>query len=367
MDREKLISEIPESEIPESEMPEIEMPIEEDSGLPLTKKELEEVKRKQELKKDVERDCITNNLEYFIKKIELNKTRSVPSTGWPMLDDKMAGGLYPGLYSMGAISSLGKTAFCVQMADNLALSGQPVMFFSLEMPAIEIIARSISRLAFLDKNADKYISTNKVLMGKLNDNSFNKYTSEYFSNYGNLHLIQGDFGTNILSIESKISDFIECKQVRPIVFIDYLQVIKPRPEITVDGKEKYLNERQSIENVVVSLKQLSKQYSLTIIVVSSFNRASYGTCASFESFKESGLIEYTSDVVMGLQLIVDPPQKGEHDSTFKKRVNVAKAQNPRKLELAILKQRNGKSFVKQCFNFYPINNYFEEVEDILDE
>ena len=51
-------------------------------------------------------------------------------TGFTNLDDK-AKGLYAGLYVVAAISSLGKTTFCHQIADQLAEMGEDVLFFSL--------------------------------------------------------------------------------------------------------------------------------------------------------------------------------------------------------------------------------------------
>ena len=59
--------------------------------------------------------------------------------------DKLAGGLFPGLYVIGAISSLGKTTFVQQLADNVAAAGKPVLFFSLEMSRLEMASKSISR------------------------------------------------------------------------------------------------------------------------------------------------------------------------------------------------------------------------------
>lgn len=81
--------------------------------------------------------------------IALQAERPPLSTGFSKLDAALDGGLYDGLYVMGAVSSLGKTAFCMQMADNLARQGRDVLIFTLEMTAFELMARSISRETFL--------------------------------------------------------------------------------------------------------------------------------------------------------------------------------------------------------------------------
>ena len=66
--------------------------------------------------------------------------RIVYPTGFNYLDDLLDCGLFSGLYIIGAISSLGKTNFCVQIMDNIAQAGHDVIFFSLEMAAEELIA-----------------------------------------------------------------------------------------------------------------------------------------------------------------------------------------------------------------------------------
>ena len=67
-----------------------------------------------------------------------------------------------------------------------------------------------------------------------------------------------------------------------------------------------------------------------------------------EAFKESGAIEYSSDVLMGLQV----KNAGDPEEEKKK--------NPRELELVILKNRNGKTGDEIAYKYYPLFNYFEE-------
>ena len=73
-----------------------------------------------------------------------------------------------------------------------------------------------------------------------------------------------------------------------------------------------------------------------------------------KSFKESGAIEYGSDVLIGLQL------KGADESKFD--VDQAKQKNPREIELVILKNRNGATGKKIEYKYYPMFNFFEEVK-----
>ena len=66
-------------------------------------------------------------------------------TGLYSLDELLDGGLYPGLYVIGALSSLGKTSFCLQIADYVAQS-RDVLYIALEQSAAELTAKTLSRL-----------------------------------------------------------------------------------------------------------------------------------------------------------------------------------------------------------------------------
>lgn len=91
----------------------------------------------------------------FRKSIKRKIYSSPVSTGFSKLDKELGDGFFPGLYIIGAISSLGKSAFVLQLADNIAKSGRDVLFFGLEMGKIELIARSLSRETFLWCGNDK--------------------------------------------------------------------------------------------------------------------------------------------------------------------------------------------------------------------
>ena len=81
----------------------------------------------------ISEEKVKGTLELMRGKIEAGNAPTIISTGFPHLDEKIDGGLRAGLYVIGAISSLGKTSFCIQLADNIAKAGKPVLFVSLEM------------------------------------------------------------------------------------------------------------------------------------------------------------------------------------------------------------------------------------------
>ena len=86
---------------------------------------------------------------------------------------------------------------------------------------------------------------------------------------------------------------------KPIVIIDYLQIIAPT---LINGRVP--DTRTSIDHIIHTLKAMQSAEDMTVFVISSLNRQNYLTPIDFESFKESGMIEYSCDVLMGLQLSI---------------------------------------------------------------
>ena len=127
--------------------------------------------------------------------------------------------------------------------------------------------------------------------------------------------------------------------------------------------------REGIDANVKALKKLQSENDIVVMLISSFNRLNYTTLIDFESYKESGGIEYTADVVWGLQLKEIAKKDFEYKTVNDKReiIRKAKLANPRELELVCLKNRYGRSSYKCGFKYYtkydlfvPDNEYFND-------
>ena len=94
-----------------------------------------------------------NHLSKFFNGITNGSNNTCIKTNFEGLDDLLEGGLYEGLYCVGAISSLGKTTFVTQIADQIAAQGTDVLIFSIEMSRWEIISKSISRHTVIESIA----------------------------------------------------------------------------------------------------------------------------------------------------------------------------------------------------------------------
>lgn len=299
-------------------------------------------------------DYIDNLMSGEIDSFKEAKNRR---TGFADLDEK-AKGLYAGLYVIAAISSLGKTTFALNVADNLAEAGEDVLFFSLEQSRLELVSKSLAR-----KTAQKDITTAvnslSIRRGYLPEQVLT-VADEYKKGIADrLSIIEGNFACNISFIGDYIRRYIAKTGKKPIVFIDYLQILQPEQ----DERGRTQTTKETVDSTVTELKRLSREQGLTIFVISSVNRANYLTPIDFESLKESGGIEYTCDVLWGLQLqVLNDPIFDSKEKIKQKRqkVKAAKAASPRKIELVCLKNRYGVSSYSAYFDYTPEFDLFTE-------
>lgn len=273
-------------------------------------------------------------------------------SGYENLD--MITNLYPGLYVLGAISSLGKTTFVHQMCDQLAETGCHVLFFSLEQSALELASKSISR-NIAKKDASQGLTSLQVRRSDLSDPRIRSAMEKYIGYADMVTVIECSFRATINNIAGTVQAYIKESGVKPVVVIDYLQVIQPDPELRMTTKD-------TVDYHVRRLKELQSDNQLTMIVISSLNRQNYMTAIDFESFKESGGIEYTADVLWGLQLqciheeIFSKPNKINEKREC---ITKAKRANPRRVELVCLKNRFGISSYSCQFEYYPNCDWFK--------
>lgn len=315
-----------------------------------------------------------HRLSDFIADIEKRHNKDCVSTGFENLDEILDGGFYPGLYIIGAISSLGKTTFALQVADNAAKKGQDVLVFSLEMGKQELIAKSISRLSFQKckswgSDLDFATTTRNLMNGKsLNSKERVDFLNECIKDYSDYagrifyHIGIGDIGVE--KIKAVIARHIRITGRKPLVIIDYLQIIAPFDMRATD--------KQNTDKAVVELKRASRDYDVPIFAISSFNRENYTSPVNIASFKESGAIEYTSDVLMALQFKgMDYLKKedGKYEDEKSRTARIIQLRNEQEknaeipgkaqeLQLKILKNRNGRKGGVDL-EFHPMFNCFE--------
>lgn len=286
-------------------------------------------------------------------------------TGFENLD-KQIRNVYAGLYVLGALSSLGKTTFLHQMADQMAEAGNDILYFSLEQSRLELLTKSLTRHICRTKTDAKITSLKIRREFNPNEEQTEKDMQqaakalEWYSEKiaDKMNIIEGNFNCTVSFIREKVADYIALNSTsadscRPIVFIDYLQVIQPEKNFKGSTKD-------AIDSIVTGIKRLSRDYQIPVFLISSFNRNNYLYPVSFESFKESGGIEYTADVILGLQLEVVNTFKDieKNKNEYREKIKEAKAKYPREIQLVCLKNRFGISSFEVNFEYYPSQDLF---------
>ena len=321
------------------------------------------------------------------------------STGFSRVNGLIDGGLHPGLIIIGAISSLGKTTFILNICDNLASRGQDVILFSLEMSKYELMAKSISRKTL------EYCKANHKPTGNARTNlgitDYDRYNDRYDENgnyikgysdeikqmigtciadydreiTGHLYIKEGVGNIGIKEIRETVRKFIAVTGKRPVVVIDYMQILAPADPRSSD--------KQNTDKAVVEMKRISRDFNLPVIGISSFNRDSYSEPVSMKAYKESGAIEYTSDILIGLQYHGmdyetytetdgNGRQKTKHESEkdprrakriaelFANNEIKAKVGDPIDIDIKVLKNRSGARGTATIQYYSMFNCYREE-------
>lgn len=284
------------------------------------------------------------------------------STGLLQLDMALCGGLRPGLYCIGAISSLGKTALCLQIMDAIAAAGRDVLIISLEMARAELISRSISRLTFTQTRHAGGIATTDLRTAAADPGrrQVRAAALEAYRAYaGNIYILEGigDIGT--AAVRYLLERHIRVTGRRPVLLIDYLQILAPYNERATD--------KQNVDRNVTELKRLSRDHNIPLIGISSFNRENYLSPVNMASFKESGAVEYSSDVLIAMQYNGMDYREHEKDGDRVKRIRAlireqqqaGKDGKAQTIQIKVLKNRSGHKG-EALLSYWPKYHTFED-------
>jgi replicative DNA helicase len=300
------------------------------------------------------------------------------STGFAYLDEKLGyGGLQTGrLYALGGITSLGKTTFALNIADNIAkLWRKDVLIFSLEMSKYELVskihARNMNKLNQNMKNDGTPKTATEIInfdncgtITQWTDESIellNKAKEMYRQYAKHLMILECSDNFGVKNIRESLRKFRDLRRMPSVVIIDYLQILAP---------ESGRTDKQSVDKNILELKRLSRDFNIVIVVISSFNRSGYASDVDFKSFKESGSIEYSCDVVIGLQLKLSMAEKeaitaglSKENEDLRNNVDKKFSSNEKVIELCILKNRSYKSRGKVNLGYYAEYDDFIELPE----
>lgn len=315
------------------------------------------------------------------------------ASGFSELDKKLDGGFMgEQLIFLGAISSLGKTSYALQIATQIAEQGKDVLIFSLEMSKNELNAKTISRYTHIltsgkkDQYRQKYrLTTRDILSGRVGDMVFKQAQDDKARLFiealeatkkiaGNVRIFVGENDVDVDKIRAVVDTHVKATHKKPFVIVDYLQIL------TASEEAKTTDKRLLTDYDVTRLKVLSRDFHLPVLVISAFNRTSYLEPVSMSSFRESSGIEYSSDILLAMQYDGMDYQKhwftrksGKKTQVFEstqdhntrvrelldKMDKDGSAGAPLPIELKILKNRNGTKG-SLYYDFLPAYNYYGE-------
>ncbi|MBQ9024196.1 MAG: replicative DNA helicase [Bacilli bacterium] len=201
--------------------------------------------------------------------------------------DKLTSGLHENeLIIIAARPAMGKTAFALNVATNVAkTTKKAVAIFNLEMNAEQLVTRMFSSLGQVDGN--------KIRNGRLDNSDWSKL-SEGISRLADTNIFIDDTpGVSIGDIRSKCRRLAASKDGLALVVIDYLQLIS--------GSSKYSgNRQQEVSEISRSLKTMALELGVPVIALAQLSRAVEGRDDKrplMSDLRESGSIEQDADIV----------------------------------------------------------------------
>ncbi len=229
--------------------------------------------------------------------------------------DKILSGLQDGeLIILGARPSVGKTAFSLNMVQNIAFEQNiPVGYFSMEMQGREIVSRLVCQLTGIDNE--------KIRQNMLSDVELQRIQKVVIQ-YSQAQLFISDIKSlSLFDLKVQARRLVHKEGVK-VIFIDYLGLLNYYHRFNDDGQGRYvLPKHEQFAEISRSLKVLAGELDIPIVVLSQLNREGEGRNPSLANIRESGAIEQDADVVLFL--------------------HKAEENNPSLIKLIIAKQRNG--------------------------
>ena len=202
--------------------------------------------------------------------------------------DKLTSGWQPSdLVIVAARPGMGKTAFTLTMARNVAVNSNiPVAFFSLEMSSVQLITRLIS--------SETGLSSEKLRTGKLEKHEWEQLNVKVKTLEKAPLFIDDTPSLSIFDLRAKARRLASQFGIK-MIMIDYLQLM------TAGGSQKGGNREQEISMISRNLKALAKELSIPVIALSQLSRAVETRGGSkrplLSDLRESGAIEQDADIV----------------------------------------------------------------------
>jgi replicative DNA helicase len=290
---------------------------------------------------------VKSTVDLVMERIKHGNPSGVKS-GFAQLDD-MTGGFQPSEFIViGARPSVGKTAFAITIAVDIAIKRkEPVGFFSAEMTSMAIMERILSAEAKVDSKRIR-----SALLRTQDTTSIIDAAGRIYE--GKLY-IQDTPHIKLFDLRSQARRMKREKGIK-ILFIDYISLINPESNANVPRHEQ-------VAEISRSLKSLARELQIPVVALSQVSRDAEGKEPNLANLRESGSVEQDADVVILLHRdrLVDP----EHMENNKQSEPVIMLNGfaVQETKVILAKQRNGETgiirmgFQKQLVKFVELEKH----------
>jgi len=290
------------------------------------------------------REVIKDSFEMIEQLYDKKEAITGVPSGFRDLDELTTGFQKGDLVIVGGRPSMGKTAFTLNIAQNVGLElKEPVAIFSLEMAKEQLALRMLC--------SEAMVNSNSIRKGFIKKEDWHKLTSAASNLTGAPIYIDDSSSITALELRAKARR-LKMEHGLSLVVVDYLQLMR--------GKGSFERREQEISDISRSLKAMAKELSVPVIAVSQLNRSveqRRPPKPMLADLRESGAIEQDADVILFLY----------RDEVY----NKDNPANKGKAEVDIAKQRNGPagvtvhlSYISSCTRFMNMTDRaFEDMEE----
>ncbi len=234
------------------------------------------------------KDVIKDSFEMVERLYDRKEMITGVPTGFTQLDEYTAGLQPSDLIIVAGRPSMGKTAFCLNIATHAAIEKKlPIALFSLEMAKEQLVIRMLASEARIDAK--------QLRTGHLQQSDWNKLTAAAGELSEAPIFIDDSSALNVLELRAKARRLKREHGTLGLIIIDYLQLMR--------GHGNTESRQQEISDISRSLKGLAKEIACPVIALSQLNRAvetrpGGGGRPLLADLRESGAIEQDADVIL---------------------------------------------------------------------
>ncbi|NCB02051.1 MAG: replicative DNA helicase [Spirochaetia bacterium] len=270
---------------------------------------------------------VKSTVDVVMERLKHGNTRGV-KTGFAQLDD-MTGGFQPSEFIViGARPSVGKTAFAISLAIDIAIHRKiPTGFFSAEMTSMAIMERILA--------AEARVDSKRIRSAILRTQDTTSIVDAAGKIYEGKLYIQDTPHIKLFDLRSQARRMKREKDIK-ILFIDYISLINPESQANVPRHEQ-------VAEISRSLKSLARELDIPIVALSQVSRDAEGKEPNLANLRESGSVEQDADVVILLHRdrLVDPENKENQKQN--EPVIMLNGFAVQETKVILAKQRNGET------------------------